>query len=117
MHLGCGDGGLERRSPHVDADPVLAAALGRYTEKTERVQHGGQVASAACDITQQLQCPARYPVGGSALPDRGLDLRVVHHRYGFLAWIALLTISTTLRSVKARGRGRSRSVKSLRVSS
>src|SRR5215467_3259877 len=62
----------------MDADAVLARALGRQAEETKRVPYRGQVAPPADDVTQQLQRPARYPVGGGALPHRGLDLLVVH---------------------------------------
>src|SRR5215469_977370 len=117
MHLGCGEGRLERRRPYVDADPLAAGALDRQAEESQWVPHRGQVAPATPDVTQQPQGPARYPVGCGASPDGRLDRHVVHRWYGFLAWIALLTISATLRSVKDRGSWRSRSVKSLRASS
>src|SRR6266581_5425285 len=117
MHPGGLDRGQQLWRPHVDTDPALTAPLYRQAEEAKGMPYRGQLAPPVSDVAQQGQRPARDPFGGRPLPDRVIEVGVIHHWYGFLACSAFLMISATLRSVNACGSGSSRSAKTLRASS
>src|SRR5712691_5932319 len=79
MHQGGLDGGLQRRRPDVDADTVLTAPLDWQAEEAKRMPDRSQLAPPAGDVAKQRECPARDPFGGRTLPDRVIDIGVIHH--------------------------------------
>src|SRR5690606_31375119 len=99
--------------PDVHADSIASGALQRQAEEAQRMPDGGHAGAAGRDVAEHVQCPLAYLSTG----DEPGHFVVGHGAYGFLARTAFLITSTTSRSVKDRGRGRSIRSKSLRTSS